>query len=251
MQGSIRSAVIGRLAGAKKFAGPAEPREREARWLYGESVELTARHVIEQGCELLGTAAGERLLPAKLVLPVDATAERECDTLLERIAAGRQFVMIAPSAGWGAKEWLPERYGLVARALAEAGFAVLVNASSAEDAQALAVVEASGGRAVAVPGSMAHLVALVRRARLVIAGDTGPLHLAAALGRPVVAIFGPTDPGRNGPYGTVARVLRSSSSTTDHSRHAAPETGMLEIKAGDVVAAAMELLKTEQGKVVG
>ncbi len=251
MQGSIRSAVIGRLARAKRFAGPAEPREREARWLYGERVEMSARHVIDQGCELLGAAAGERLLPARVVLPVDATAERECDILLERLAAGRPFVMIAPSAGWGAKEWPPERYGLVARALFEAGFAVLVNASSAGDARALAVVEASGGRAVAVPGSMAHLVAMVRRTSLMVAGDTGPLHLAAALGRPVVTIFGPTDPARNGPYGTVARVLRSASSQTDHSRHVDPEAGMLQIKAGDVVTAAIELLKAEQGKVVG
>lgn len=251
MQGSIRSAVIGRLAGAKRFVGPAEPREREARWLYDERVGTTTRHVIEQGCELLGTAIGERLSSAKVMLPVDEMAEREVDSLLERVVGGRRFCLIAPSAGWGAKEWPTERYGLVAGALADAGFAVLVNAGSAEDARASAVVEASGSRSVAVAGSMAQLIALVRRASLVVAGDTGPLHLAAALQRPVVAIFGPTDPARNGPYGTVARVLRSSSSQTDHSRHAAPEMGMLEIKAGDVVGAAMELLKAEQGKVVG
>lgn len=246
MQGSIRSAVIGRLAGAKRLVGPAEPREREARWLYGERVETAARHVIEQGCELLGAAVGERLAPAHVLLPVDERAEREVDALLERVAGRRSFVLIAPSAGWGAKEWPAERYGLVAGALVEADFAVLVNAGSADDARARAVVEASGGRAAAVPGSMAQLIALVRRASLVVAGDTGPLHLAAALRRPVVAIFGPTDPARNGPYGTAARVLRSPFSTTDHSRHAAPEAGLLEIEAGDVVAAAMELLKAEQ-----
>lgn len=250
MQGSIRSAVIGRLAGAKRFVGPAEPREREARWLYGERIRTVARHVIDQGCELLGAAVGERLSPAQVVLPVDEMAEREVSFRLEPVASGRPFVLIAPSAGWGAKEWPAERYGLVAGALVDAGFTVLVNAGSAEDARACAVVEASGGRAVAVPGSMAQLIALVRRASLVIAGDTGPLHLAAALERPVVAIFGPTDPARNGPYRTVARVLRSTSSRTDHSRHAAPEIGMLEIKAGDVVGAAMELLKAEQDKVV-
>ncbi len=247
MQGSIRSAVIGRLAGARKFAGPAAPREREARWIYGERVAMTARHVIEQGCELLGAATGERLSPAKVALPVDAATERECNALLERISAGRPFVLIAPSAGWGAKEWPPERYGLVARGLAEAGLGVLVNAGSAEDVRARQVVEASGGRAVAVPGSMARLIAIVRRASLVIAGDTGPLHLAAALERPVVAIFGPTDPARNGPYGTMARVLRSTSSQTDHSRHADPEAGMLEIRAGEVLGAAMDLLQGETG----
>jgi heptosyltransferase I len=250
MQGSIRSAVIGRLAGAKRFAGPAEPREREARWLYGERVGTASRHVIEQGCELLGAAVGERLAPAQVSLPFDPTAERDVDALLERVAGARSFVLIAPSAGWGAKQWPTERYGLVAGALVEAGFAVLVNAGSADDARARAVVEASGGQAVAVPGSMAQLIALVRRASLVMAGDTGPLHMAAALGRPVVAIFGPTDPVRNGPYGTAAYVLRSTSSRTDHSRHTAPEAGLLEIEAGDVVGSALELLKAEQGKVV-
>jgi heptosyltransferase-1 len=243
MQGSIRSAVIGRLAAAKRFVGPAMPREREARWLYGERVSMAADHVIDQGCELLSAAVGEKLSPAKVELPVDDAAERDCDALLERVSAGRPFVLIAPSAGWGAKEWPPERYGLVARGLADAGFAVLVNAGSAEDVRARQVVETSNGRAVAVPGPMAQLIAIVRRASLVIAGDTGPLHLAAALGRPVVAIFGPTDPARNGPYGTVARVLRSASSQTDHSRHAAPEAGMLEIKVGEVIGAAMELLR--------
>jgi heptosyltransferase I len=77
------------------------------------------------------------------------------------------------------------------------------------------------------------------------------LHLAAALGRPVVAIFGPTNPARNGPYGTVSRVLRSASSQTDHSRHAVPEQGLLEITADEVVAAALELLRAEHDKVDG
>jgi heptosyltransferase-1 len=251
MQGSIRSAVIGKLAGTRKFVGPHDPREREARWIYEERVRTKAAHVVEQGCELLSAAVGEPLRPADIALPVDEAAERDCDALLEREAGVRKFVFISPSAGWGAKEWPAERYGAVARALADAGYAVLVNAGSPDDARAREVVETSGGQAVAVPGSMAQLIALVRRASLVIAGDTGPLHLAAALERPVVAIFGPTDPERNGPYGTISRVLRHVSSVTDHSRHADPEGGLLEITVDEVMGAALELLQAEQGKVVG
>ena len=71
--------------------------------------------------------------------------------------------------------------------------------------------------------SVAQLIALTRRVALVIAGDTGPLHLACALARPVVGIYGPTDPARNGPFGTRARVLRSPESRRDHSRRAEPE----------------------------
>jgi heptosyltransferase-1 len=76
----------------------------------------------------------------------------------------------------------------------------------------------------------------------VIAGDTGPLHLAAALERPVVALFGPTDPARNGPFGTKARVLRHGTERRDHRRLAEPEAGLLEITVDEVVAASLELL---------
>jgi heptosyltransferase-1 len=79
---------------------------------------------------------------------------------------------------------------------------------------------------------------------LLIGGDTGPLHLAAALKIPVVAIFGPTNPARNGPFGTRAVVLRSASSMTDHTRHREPEQGLLEITAEQVAAGARELLRT-------
>jgi heptosyltransferase-1 len=76
----------------------------------------------------------------------------------------------------------------------------------------------------------------------VIAGDTGPLHLAAALERPVVAIFGPTNPARNGPFGTRARVLRDAGSVTSHKRVQDVEEGMLLIEVEAVVAAATEML---------
>ena len=123
MQGTIRSAVVGRMAGAQRFVGMAAPREGVAEWLYGKRVSLSAAHVVEQGCELLGAAVGEVLRPAKVQLPVDAAAESWCDALkLE----GR-FVLIAPTAGWGAKEWPAKRYGAVAAALGRAGFRVLVN----------------------------------------------------------------------------------------------------------------------------
>ena len=132
-----------------------------------------------------------------------------------------RFVFVAPTAGWGAKTWPKERYGAVAMALAEAGWATLVNAAPARngvaDASAEAVVKESLGCAVAAPSTMPQMMALIRRASLVIAGDTGPLHLAAALGRPVVALYGPTDPARTGPYGTRSRVLRHATSVVDHS----------------------------------
>jgi heptosyltransferase-1 len=87
------------------------------------------------------------------------------------------------------------------------------------------------------------LIALTRRARLFIGGDTGPMHMAAALKIPVVAIFGPTNPARNGPFGTQSIALRSVASTTDHTRHREPEQGLLEITANEVLTAARKLLQ--------
>jgi heptosyltransferase-1 len=87
-----------------------------------------------------------------------------------------------------------------------------------------------------------ELIALTRRAKLFVGGDTGPMHLAAALKVPVVAIFGPTDPARNGPYGTPSVVLRNPSSTTTHARNPHSDEAMLAIDVEAVIAAARTLL---------
>ena len=248
MQGAIRSAIVGRMAGTSVFAGAAEPREREAAWLYRQKIAIRSPHVVEQGCELLGAAVGETLRPAKVTLPVDPAAEQWCDTLLDGV--GQRFVVVSPTAGWGAKQWPAYRYGQVASALAQAGFRTLVNAASAKDPVGRQVVESSEGAATLVSCSIGQMIALVRRAGLVVAGDTGPLHLAAALERPVVGLYGPTDPARNGPYGSASRVLRHGSSTLDHSRLEETEQGLTQITTEEVVEAALALLCGRQGKVI-
>ena len=244
MQGSIRSSMIGRMAGARSFVGPDAPRERQARWLYGRRVPVSAAHVIEQGCEILSAAIGDPLAPIKVDLPKDTAAESWCDELLAKsVPLGKKFVIIAPSAGWGAKQWPADRYGAVAAELVRAGYVPLVNAVFAGDILANTVADASGGAAVVVPCTVGQLIALTRRASLVIAGDTGPLHLAAALRRPVVALFGPTDPARNGPWETEARVLRHASSRRDHTRNVETEEGLMQITAAEATAAAFDLLQ--------
>src|SRR6185312_13227428 len=105
----------------------------------------------------------------------------------------------------------------------------------------------SEGAAIALRSSISELISITRRAALVIGGDTGPLHLASALGRPIVGIFGPTDPARNGPFRGRFRVLRHPQSKRDHTRHTAPEAGLLTITPDAVMCAAMDLLREEQG----
>ena len=179
------------------------------------------------------------------LLPVDPEAESWCDAWLAGTFAGdaRPIALIAPGAGWGAKRWPPERYAAVAEGLKERGLHVLVNAAPGEEQLAAAI--AAGGAAIPLTATLPQLIALTRRIALCIAGDTGPLHLACALGRPVVGIYGPTDPSRNGPFGTRARVLRSPDSRRDHTRRAAPDPGLLTIAPEDVLRAADELLAEE------
>lgn len=246
LQGAVRSAVIGRLAGARRMVGEARPRENAARWLFTERVPTAGRHVIEQSIEVLNAIAGDELPFTKPTLPRDAAAEAWLDSLLggsKSLSRSPSTVLISPGAGWGAKRWPAERYGAVAEGLGALGYSVIVNAGPEETDLGATIVKASGGAAFEAHPSLGELIALTRRSSLVIAGDTGPLHLACALGKPVVGIFGPTDPERNGPFGCEFRVLRHPESRRDHSRRSAPEAGLLTISPEAVLDAARDLLK--------
>jgi heptosyltransferase I len=245
LQGAVRSALAGRLAGAPRMVGEDSPREWAARWLFGERVRTHGVHMIEQAVEVCAAAAGEPLSPVLPPLPVNQEAEHWADGVLRDVGP-RPVVLLSPGAGWGAKRWPAERYGAVARDLHQQGCLVLVNAGPEERPIAAEVVRASGGVALAPEFTLERLIALTRRACLVVAGDTGPLHLACALGKPVVGIYGPTDPGRNGPFGVPFRVLRHPESKRDHTRHAEPEAGLLTITPQQVLEAANELLGTTQ-----
>jgi heptosyltransferase-1 len=244
-QGAVRSAVIGRFARSPRLIGEADPREFAARWLFTERISVKGTHVIEQDMELAAAVTGEALVPAEPWLPVDPAAESWCDTLLAP-AGSQPAALINPGAGWGAKRWPVERYAAVAAGLIARGFRVLVNAGPGEEPLARFISQDTNGAAHPLTCTLGQLIALTRRIRLAVAGDTGPLHLASALGCPVVGIYGPTDPGRNGPFGTRFRVLRSPESRRDHTRHSAPEAGMMTITPDDVLRAADGLLQEEQ-----
>ena len=241
-QGAVRSALLARWSGAPMAFGSAQPREHAASMLYTRKVLTTDRaHVVEQALEMARSIAPTLTTESDLNLPVDPEAEIKIASLTGEL---KKFAILNPGAGWGAKRWPPERYGKLARALAQDGLTPLVNYGPSEDLLAGAVEQASDGVAKRVTCSISELIALTRRASVFIGGDTGPLHLAAALKIPVVAIFGPTNPARNGPFGTRSVVLRSANSVTDHSRHLEPEQGLLEITVDEVVAATRSLLQS-------
>jgi heptosyltransferase I len=245
-QGALRSSLLARWSGAPIIYGATQPRENLATMFYTRQFIMRGQHIVEQNLSLAGSLAKRKLEISKAEFPIDDAAQQECDRRLK--AAGTQdFALLNPGAGWGAKQWPAERYGEVARKLAENCLKTLVNFGPGEEDLARSVETASGGTAETFTGSLTQLIAFTRRARLFIGGDTGPMHLAAALGIPVVAIFGPTDPLRNGPFGTRSTVLRSSASNTSYSHVHRPDEGLLEISSGQVVAAAREMLGESHG----
>ena len=244
LQGAIRSAIIARMTGCPRRIGEAKPREWPAHWLFTQRIATHGAHVIEQDVELASAVAGDPLEIVEPLLPVDTEAERWCDAwLAEHGMAARPLAFLAPGAGWGTKRWPPERYAAVAVGLIQRGFQVLVNAPPGEESLA-APIAAAG--AIPFTATLPQLIALTRRIAVCIAGDTGPLHLACALGRPIVGIYGPTDPSRNGPFGTRARVLHSPVSRRDYTHRDAPDPGLLTIMPEDVLRAADELLAEER-----
>ena len=240
LQGAIRSAVLARWSGARTVYGVAEPREAPASLWYTRRVVARGRHVVEQNLSVAEGLAGLRASRLPAELPRDPQTEARIEQRLSELGIG-DFAILNPGAGWGAKRWPAERYGEVARGLAEQGIGSILNYGPGEEELVRTAEAASGGTTRGMSLSITELIALTRRARLFVGGDTGPMHLAAALRVPVVAIFGPTDPARNGPYGTRSIVLRSAESVTSHARRAAPDEGLLAIGSDEVIAAAREL----------
>jgi len=237
MQGAVRSAMFARWARAQRLIGEASPREFAAKWLFDERVATRGLHVIEQSLEVANAIAGESLPMTLPLLPCDPAAESEA------LKLSTPYVLLSPGAGWGAKRWPPDRYGIVARRISEAGMQVFINSGPAEQHLAREIVDASDGAARPLTLDLAGLIAVTRHESLFIAGDTGPLHLACALNVPVVGIFGPTDPARNGPFHCRSRVLRHPESVRDHTRRSEPEAGLLTITPEAVWDAAVDLLR--------
>ena len=221
--------------------GAAEPRESPASLWYTRRTVARGVHVIEQNLSVAETVAQRNLKVPRVELPHDLEAEQRIGQRLAELGIS-EFAILNPGAGWGAKRWPAERYGRVARELAEDGIPAILNYGPGEETLAREAADASEGAARPMNCSITELIELTRRARVFIGGDTGPMHLAAALLVPVVAIFGPTDPARNGPFGTRSIVLRNPASPTTHARKAQPDEGMLEISADAVVDAARCLL---------
>lgn len=204
LQGLIKSAVFARGSGAARVVGFAPPalREPQAGWCYGEQVPVDDRgHVVYKNLALLAPfdvpSAGVQFPWAPVSSSVAAAVMAD-----PRIAAAPGFALLNPGAAWENKRWPVEHFGTLARRLADRhGLVSVITWGPGERARADAVAASAGGVAVvSPPTSLADILALARAATLCVSGDTGPLHLAASVGTPLVGLFGPTRPERNGPW---------------------------------------------------
>ena len=229
-QGAVRSALLARWSGGSIVYGSAQPRENAASLFYTRRVigKASGTHVVDEALRLAEAVIPTAWAELSAEFPVDPDAENKVASVTADFG---EYAILNPGAGWGAKMWPADRYGEVARELAKEGLHSLVNYGPGEEDLAMAVEAASEGAAQKIFCSISELIALTHRACLFIGGDTGPMHMAAALKIPVVAIFGPTNPARNGPFGTKSVVLRSQNSITDHTRRREPEPGLLAITA--------------------
>jgi lipopolysaccharide heptosyltransferase I len=200
-QGLIKSALLARLAGAKRTIGFAKAALREplAAAFYTETCRPAEKgHVIEKNLSLLSALNVKQ--PAA---PSFRFAARPSAALQQVVArTGGRFALVNPGAAWPNKRWPPDRFGAVAAEIRRLhGLSSIVLWGPGERELADAVVARSAGAATAAPPtSIADLFALCGAASLMLSGDTGPLHIGAAVGTPLVGLFGPTDARRNGPW---------------------------------------------------
>ena len=246
-QGLWKSAALPFLGGVSQRIGFSSKTIREfgVPILYTDRVVTTKQHIADQNGEL-SRHAGAQSGVASFSLSVSAVQEMFVLQLLRSFGI-ENYVVLSPGGGWRSKCWPAERYGALCQKISETlGFRCVLNYGPGEE-ELVAAVKAASGEADPVPynGSLSQLMSLLRNAACIVGGDTGPLHLAVGLATPTVAIFGPTDPARNGPYRIAERsdlsgldiVLRSADAVTTYKRHNQPDISILKMDVETVFEA--------------
>jgi lipopolysaccharide heptosyltransferase I len=207
LQGLIKSALLARLSGAPRVLGfsASYAREAPARLFYTDVYDpgrgglydpRETRHVVDLN---LGVLALVGIGAAPAEFPLETPPSAAARTIVEQ--TGGRYALLNPGAAWPNKRWPPDRFAQVASTLRERhGLMSVVLWGPGEEALALETVAGSAGAAVTTPATtIADVVAIARGAAVMVSGDTGPTHIASAVGTPIVGIYGPTRPIRNGP----------------------------------------------------
>ncbi|MGE3956623.1 MAG: glycosyltransferase family 9 protein [Vicinamibacterales bacterium] len=247
LQGLVKSAVAARLSGATRVIGFGRSYAREplASWLYTETHDPggsgirdagAVRHVVRVN---LGMLERLGLVPGEPEFLLDAPRSTAVNEVIAR--AGARFALLNTGAAWPNKRWPPVRFGELARLMQQRhGLRSIVLWGPGERALADEAVAGAGGAAMHAPQTtIADIAALAKAAVVMVSGDTGPTHIASAVGTPLVGIYGPTRPERNGPLGADDEsVSRAGVCQCHHLRQCRlPRMCLLDIDVPEVLAA--------------
>jgi lipopolysaccharide heptosyltransferase II len=255
LQGLLRSGLYAMMTGCPARAGFADSREGSS-WCYTRRVQVPAGrvHAVDRYLDLvrqLGVAGG----PAVTFPLPEGVPERDWADALwnrEKIDADETICVIHPAARWKTKRWPAERFARLADRLIVEHEARVILVGGADALGALDEVrEQMKQKALNLGGAtdLRQLAALLRRASLLVSNDSGPMHLAAAVGTPVAALFGPTDPRCVGPYGEGHIVLRKDIDCSRCTRNRCARDGacMKAIEVEEVISAARQVIRVPGG----
>jgi heptosyltransferase-1 len=249
-QGLLKTALLSSLCGARTRLGFAKPlvRERPAHWFYHKTVGAPAHpsHIVALNRRLT-QAAGAREFQMPCSFNPGSSDIQEVQRQLEARQL-RDFVVINPGGGWHTKRWHPARFGLLARKIqADLALPVVVTTGPGEERLFDEIAnQCNGVKPHHFPVPFLQLIPLLQQARLLIGGDTGPFHLACALGRPVVGIFGPTAPVRNGPWRIGEEtVFHSLPCSFCYGRTCPTQEECMDIDVDEVFSAVVRRLRSE------
>ncbi len=251
-QSLLKSAGLAWLSGAPRRVGFGGRYGRElSPWLNNVRVVPQTRHLVDRSLELLA-GLGLRPAGASPVLQTLPNCTQAMQRWLAEQAVGDTFIVINPGASWPSKRWVMDRFASVARQCGESWrLPVVVTWAGEEERQWADQIVAAGGPGarLAPPTTLPELAALLALARLFVGSDSGPMHIAAAVGCPCVALFGPTLPEESGPYGTGHRALQAWHQTgTARARRAAENLALRDISVSQVCAAIEQQLAVDRNR---
>lgn len=247
-QALTKSAVVSRLSGARQRISFTRGVARElAPLLNNDLVEPTQEHVVDRQLELL-KPLGVNTARTDFTIPANDITREFIDSFISQTHLGCDYAVINPGAGWGSRRWSSERFGRVAKVLGERHRipTVVTWAGSEEKQWASDIAAYAGGHAmVAPPTSLLQLAELLRRARIFVGCDTGPMHLAVAVDVPCVVLHGTTRPSQSGPYGDKHQAVQAFyQGGSSRSRRSASNDAMRAIEVDDVCAACLKVLQS-------
>lgn len=208
-QGHLKAALLAVIARIPNRLGFADERRELNWWFNNILVDGSGTHIVDRNLQM-AKALGAKPYPVDFAFQPSAEAQAQVEETLKSAGLSQESpVALLPFASEAHKRWRAERFAQVAARLTQQGLRCVIVGAEGDVPTARAIVDAAGGGVVSLAGriKLRHLAALLQRCRLVIGNDTGPLHLAAAVGTPVVGLYGPTDPAIVGPYGGIDRVL--------------------------------------------